>query len=659
VTPHFLFRLANRRVGTAVAALTILAGVSLSAPPVHAEGGPSVIHATVVSATPQDNTPHALDGEVHAFTAIDGYMYAGGTFTQVRADNTQVVINQPYLFRFDATTGKIDAGFAPVLDDEVDALAAAADGKSIYIGGKFKTVNGLSIKRLARLDAATGTPSEAFKPNPSGQVRHLERVGANLYLSGAFSKVKGTSRQGLAVVNADSGKLSDAANFTFTISSYAVDKLHLNVSSFAISPDGTQLVAVGNFGSVNGLAREMIFRAQLTTSTATLSDWTTNAFSCPSKLVQHDVAFSPDGSYLIVVNTGVGFTGLDKVCDAVARFETASTGASNPTWINHTGNDSIWSVAVTGTAVYVGGHQRYMDRTYWGYSGSYGAVSRPGLAALDPATGIPYSWNPTRTRGQAVFDIFPTANGIWIGSDTDSLANSYHGRLGFFPITGGAIPARWSTASFPGTVYVDGTTAGQLSSRSFDGTTGSSKVTIAGTGTGTDDWSAVRCAAMSDGVVWSARSDGTLTRRTFTNTALGLATTVSLNGLENSLSAASLRGLTDIFKNCTTMFAANGRLYYASSGDSKLYWRSFNPESGILGPREYVADTGTNGVTYGTAGQPATLAGTALYHIDSTGNLHKASWSSNGVVAGTDVVVSGPATGASTWASRLLFGRAD
>ncbi len=55
-----------------------------------------------------------------------------------------------------------------------------------------------------------------------------------------------------------------------------------------------------------------------------------------------------------------GGQGLD-VCDAAARFETGVAAPSAPTWINYTGGDSLYSVAATGTAVYVQGHQRWMD----------------------------------------------------------------------------------------------------------------------------------------------------------------------------------------------------------------------------------------------------------------------------------------------------------
>lgn len=134
-----------------------------------------------------------------------------------------------------------------------------------------------------------------------------------------------------------------------------------------------------------------------------------------------DVDFSPDGSFFVIDSTGFipksGDRGIT-ICDAAARFETNNLTPSLPTWINYTGGDTLHSVAVSSNAVYVGGHQRWLDNAFGSNSCGTGCVSRPGIGALDPTTGRALSWNPRRTRGIGAKDLLLTSAGLWVASDT-------------------------------------------------------------------------------------------------------------------------------------------------------------------------------------------------------------------------------------------------
>jgi hypothetical protein len=144
------------------------------------------------------------------------------------------------------------------------------------------------------------------------------------------------------------------------------------------------------------------------------------------------IDFSPGGSYFVVVTTGRA-SSPTRLCDTAARFETARTGRQNPTWVNHTGGDSLYAVSVTGAAVYVGGHQRWLNNPHGQETAGPGAVARPGIAALDVNTGKALSWNPTRSRGAGVRALVANPAGLIVGSDTDQLGREYHARLGMFP----------------------------------------------------------------------------------------------------------------------------------------------------------------------------------------------------------------------------------
>jgi PKD repeat protein len=237
-----------------------------------------------------------------------------------------------------------------------------------------------------------------------------------------------------------------------------------------VSPDGTRAIVDGNFisaaDSVATYARDQIVSINLTTPTATIDpDWNSNAYTsaCFNGAYDgymRDISWSPDGKYFVVTATGGYDAGSFEDCDSASRFEASASGANvKPTWVDLTGTDSLYSVAVTTSAIYVGGHNRWLNNPYGQDSPGPGAVARPGLGALDPLTGVPLSWNPGRNaRGHGAEVIYATQSGVWVGSDTDSIGyNTYkHQKLAYFPFAGGKAATTDNTGS-PNSVFVGGT----------------------------------------------------------------------------------------------------------------------------------------------------------------------------------------------------------
>jgi PKD repeat protein len=79
--------------------------------------------------------------------------------------------------------------------------------------------------------------------------------------------------------------------------------------------------------------------------------------------------------------------------------------------------------------------------------------------ALEPISGRPLKWNPGRNPpGKAVYAVLATAEGLYIGSNTDYVGNFRYVRkkIAFFPYAGGAQLASTATGSVPGTVFLGG-----------------------------------------------------------------------------------------------------------------------------------------------------------------------------------------------------------
>jgi PKD repeat protein len=396
----------------------------------------------IVATNPLDTTPHVLDGTVHAVAVVGDVVVVGGEFTQVREAATgSPTLSRTNLFAFSHATGKIDVNFRPQVDGGVLSLEAGPD-ETVYVGGLFNTVNGATRKRLARLNVADGAPTAAFTRSQInwGNVTTITLRRSHLYIGGRFDTVTdtqtGTQRHVLARLDAGTGAVDP--NFNVAVSDPRSGELV--VKELAVDPDETKLVIDGTFTKVNGEARSQIAVIDVS-GTPALSTWATASYtaSCEAgyDTYMRQIDFSPDGSYFVVVTAG-GYV-ASTLCSTAARWESNRSGSGQePTWVNYTGGDSLLSVSVTGAAVYVGGHQRWMDNPQGNNDAGPGAVPRQGIAAIDPTSGksADIDWNPTRTLGHGAEALTATSTGLLVGSDTDQLGGEYHGRIGEFPLSG-------------------------------------------------------------------------------------------------------------------------------------------------------------------------------------------------------------------------------
>lgn len=421
-----------RRRLALIAAATLLL-VAASAPALASGSQPAV-----VSANPVDWTPNVLDGTVYAVAVVGDQVVVGGDFTRVRPASGGTTLHRAGLFAFQLGTGAISPQFAPQLDGTVYGLAAGPD-RTVYAGGDFTRVDGAAHPGITRLDVASGTPTAGFDSTvDGGTVSSVVAHGSAVYLGGDFSGVDGTDRPAVARISGTSGALDTGFNARVARPRSG----RLRAIKLALTNDGTTLALAGTFTRVGGQDRTQL--ALVSAASGAVRGWRADAYqqNCdPSyNTYLRGIDFAPNGSYLVVVTTGHE-SGPHSMCDAAARFDTAGSGNHRPVWVNRTGGNSLFSVAATGAAVYVGGHEQWLDNPYGDKSAGPGAVSRPGIGAINPKTGKALSWNPTRERGVGVQDMvtYPAGTGyqagLLVGSDTDQLGHEYHARIGAFPLS--------------------------------------------------------------------------------------------------------------------------------------------------------------------------------------------------------------------------------
>ncbi|MGH3375535.1 MAG: hypothetical protein ACRDP6_12410 [Actinoallomurus sp.] len=416
----------RRVLSVAVATAAVTAGAAVPT------ADAAIQQSAVVSANPVNSTPNVVDGTVRAIAVVGSKVVVAGNFEQVKAAGSSTAVARHNIFAFDAASGKIDTKFVPKVDGTVYALQAGTSS-SVYVAGSFTSTNGVGLGGLTKLSTTDGKAVSGFNPRIGhGLVFDMIRRGSHVYIGGEFTTIAGQAHAPLARVDATTGKADTSLNLSVT----APRQGSLKIFKMAVNPADTRLMIDGTFTQVDGQRRYQIAMID-TDGTPKLDTWSTERYATPCSssfdTYMRGIDFAPDGSYFVVVTTGAPH-GTSQLCDSAARWETKSGASQNPTWVNWTGGDTLLSVSVTGKAIYVGGHQRWQDNPQGHDSAGAGAVSRPGIAALNPTGGKALSWNPTRTRGHGVETLVATSSGLYVGSDTDELGHEYHGRIGMFPL---------------------------------------------------------------------------------------------------------------------------------------------------------------------------------------------------------------------------------
>lgn len=135
----------------------------------------------------------AFNGDIRAFTtAPDGTLYVGGKFNSVGfTTGSGVPLNE--------ATGKFAMGDFPEVAGTV--YAAIADGHGgWFIGGSFAVVGGMRRQNLAHI-LADYTVDPNFDQRLDGTVFAMVINGGTLYVGGKFQSVSGVSLRNLVAIN--------------------------------------------------------------------------------------------------------------------------------------------------------------------------------------------------------------------------------------------------------------------------------------------------------------------------------------------------------------------------------------------------------------------------------------------------------------------------
>lgn len=187
-----------------------------------------------------------INGVVRSQVVVGNTVYVTGEFSKARPAGLpagQGEVTRQNLLAYDIRTGELNQSFVQNLNAQGWIVTASPDGKRVYVGGDFTSVNGQPAKRIAAFDTATGSRVASFVQGPNnGSVRALAANNYYVYLGGSFTQVStGQARTRLAAYSA-SGSLAGW-----------MPTSDRPITAMVFSPDGKKIVVGGSFSKLNGI----------------------------------------------------------------------------------------------------------------------------------------------------------------------------------------------------------------------------------------------------------------------------------------------------------------------------------------------------------------------------------------------------------------------
>jgi hypothetical protein len=295
-----------------------------------------------------------LGGYVTSVVTMGNWIYVGGNFNQYRGLSVGKVA------KIDATTCVLDTvftaggGFGQDLGETVNALAIS--GTSLYVLGNLDSYRGASIFGLVKLDTTSGVADPAFvvASFPNAGVSSMVVAGAALYVGGYFTQFGGVTVPYVAKLNAASGAIDTA----FAAAAGADGP----VNTLAIAANA--LYVGGSFTHFAGVGTAL---AKVNATSGALDA----AFTQGVANVSQVASLLPVGNSIYVGRQFPGGT------PTLQKLDT-TTGTTDVTFGAGAGFDfGVNALLLANSSLYVGGNFT-----------SYRGTAAHNLAKLDPASGV-------------------------------------------------------------------------------------------------------------------------------------------------------------------------------------------------------------------------------------------------------------------------------
>ncbi|WP_281423668.1 PKD domain-containing protein [Microbacterium flavum] len=287
-----------------------------------------------------------IDGVAWTQAIAGNTVFVGGEFTTARPAGAAAGVNtspRANLMAYTLSTG-VMTSWNPGANGAIKSIVASPDGSTVYVGGTFTTIAGVSRSRIAAFNAATGAILP-WNPAANGPVSDIAVRGTTVWLGGDFSYVGGASRVRIASVSASTAK---ALPFTATLAG------GYGVRAVVVDPSGSKVVVAGSFESANGSTNPGRGMAALDAVSGATVPWAVNSLirNAGTKAAMYSLYSDGDSVY----GTGYDFGGGPE--DGFEGVFRANWSDGSLVWLQDCHGDD-YSVAVSSGVVYSASHDHY------------------------------------------------------------------------------------------------------------------------------------------------------------------------------------------------------------------------------------------------------------------------------------------------------------
>lgn len=212
--------------------------------------------------------------DVFAIEVVGTNVYVGGEFEEIGG-----VVRKEFA-RLSGDTGNVasDCICNTYTDpgDPMSVYSLYSDGTYLYIGGSFDVFCDSEIgtyNNLGRISLSSCEADTNWNPSPNGRVYSLDGDGSSIFAGGAFSEIGGVTRNEFAKLSSSNGNADASCNPNFW-----TDTSENTSTVYAINADSEYIYVGGSFdkyGGSDGTVRNEIARLN-NDSTCTLDNWDPN-----------------------------------------------------------------------------------------------------------------------------------------------------------------------------------------------------------------------------------------------------------------------------------------------------------------------------------------------------------------------------------------------